>query len=178
MPSVDVIDEMFVVASPEAVRAVLCDEARWKRWFPGLTLRAYVDRGPQGVRWNVAGNLFGTLEVWLEERGDGTVVHTFVRAEPSAPARRHRPHRLAATVRRRYALPLKQRMWEVKDALEAGRVVGLPRVPVAQRVMSPPPIEQQASDTTAAPGVGTSRPADQGTAGHGRPDHVEHPDRG
>lgn len=76
MPSIDIIDELFVVADPASTRAVVCDEARWKEWFRGITLTAYDDRGLLGARWNVQGDLEGTAEVWLEEFGDGTIVHT------------------------------------------------------------------------------------------------------
>ncbi|MGH3502072.1 MAG: SRPBCC family protein, partial [Nocardioidaceae bacterium] len=128
MPTVDIIDEAFIVASRRACRAELCPVARWRTWFPQLTLTPYDDRGLDGVRWRVSGELVGTAEVWLEQYGDGVIVHTYVRAEP-ATAARALPRRADRWVRRRYALPLKRHLLGVKDALEAGRQVGEPRVP-------------------------------------------------
>ncbi len=173
MPSVDIIDEMFVVASPAATRAILCDEVRWREWFPGLTLTAYDDRGLLGVRWNVTGDLQGTAEVWLEECGDGTIVHTYLRAEPVPTPRRRKPWQLERLARRRYALPLKRRLVAVKDALEVGHEPGLPRVPLSQRVVSPPITNATPPRRTTA----ESR-AEEGDTRNGRPDDVEHPDLG
>jgi hypothetical protein len=175
VPSVHIIDEIFVVASQALLRDIVCDEARWAGWFPGLTLTLYEDRGLNGVRWQLTGDLVGTAEVWLEESGDGTIVHTYLRGEPAAP--HVGAHRIAAKARSRYALPVKQHMFEVKDALETDRVVGLPRVPIEQRVVSPP-FEQRLSRQARSGTATRHRPADEGAAGDGRPDDVEHPDRG
>lgn len=136
MPAVDIIDEMYVVASVDVVRQACCDEARWRRWFPELTLQAYADRGRKGVRWNVSGALVGTAEVWLEEYGDGVIVHTYVRAEPAEA--RGSARRLAGWTRRTYALPLKRHLMTLKFELEGDRVLGTARVPLAERVVSPP----------------------------------------
>ena len=51
-------------------------------WFPGAMFTSYDDRGPLGDRWTVTGALVGTAEVWLEEHGDGTVVHAYLRVDP------------------------------------------------------------------------------------------------
>lgn len=136
MPTVDIIDEMYVVASVDQVRRACCDEARWRRWFPELTLEAYADRGRKGVRWSVGGALEGTAEVWLQEYGDGVIVHTYVRAEPAEPGRSIRG--LARWTLRRYALPLKQHLLTVKFELEGDRELGTARIPLAERVVSPP----------------------------------------
>ena len=82
--SVDIVDELFIVATP-------CQRAdRWSAtppggsvWLPGVRLSSYDDRGPLGVRWTVSGALTGTAEVWLEEHGDGTIVHAYLRADPA-----------------------------------------------------------------------------------------------
>lgn len=136
MPSIDVIDVMYVVAAREVVRERFCDEAQWATWFPDLTLTASEARGPKGVRWNVTGALVGTAEVWLAEYGDGTIVHTYVRAEPAKRVGGSR--RTQAWATRGYALPLKAHLLVVKLALEAGRELGTPCVPLAERVVSPP----------------------------------------
>jgi hypothetical protein len=135
LPSVDIIDEFFVVAPREAVRSTMCDESTWRGWFPGLALTAYDDRGLDGVRWNLTGDLVGTAEVWLEEYGDGTIVHTYIRAEPARFRRNAR--RVRAWARKTYALPLKGHGFAVKDRVEGAacpaRTVGEPRVPLSSR---------------------------------------------
>ncbi len=136
MPAVDIIDEMYVVASVDVVRRACCDEEAWRRWFPELTLEPYDDRGRKGVRWNVGGELFGTAEVWLEVHGDGVIVHTYLRAEPVKGRRSAR--RLAGWARRTYALPLKRHLMALKFQLEGERELGTARVPLAERVVSPP----------------------------------------
>jgi hypothetical protein len=115
----DIIDEIFVVADPVAVRRATCDLGRWRSWFPGLRLTPYDDRGLLGVRWRASGDWTGTAEVWLEEFGDGVIVHTYVRA--------------CDRLSKRHALAIKRRMTEVKDELEVGRPAGTPRVPLAER---------------------------------------------
>ncbi len=127
----DLVDEHFIAADRGAVRRLLCDEARWRGWFPDLTLTAYDDRGLEGVRWRVTGALTGTAEVWVEKYGDGAVVHVFLRADPTRPGRwrlraagRRRRRREAARLRRRYAVPLKRQLFAAKDSLEAGRPAG------------------------------------------------------
>lgn len=118
----DLVDEHFIAADRGAVRRLLCDEARWRGWFPDLTLTAYDDRGLEGVRWRVTGALTGTAEVWVEKYGDAAVVHVFLRADPTHPARRR--GREAARLRRRYAVPLKRQLFAAKDSLEGGRPAG------------------------------------------------------
>ena len=124
------------------------------------------------MRWKLSGAVEGTAEVWLDEFGDGTVVHTYLRGEPASggPRKRWRRERW---VRRRYALPLKRHLTAVKDALEAEHVPGLPRVPLSQRVVSPP-----IQNATPPVRPDTGRGSDEGDTRDGRPDDVEHPDRG
>lgn len=171
MPVVDVIDEVFVVASPERIRNLVCDEARWLSWFPGLRLTRYDDRGPLGVRWQLSGELLGTAEVWLQEHGDGTIVHVYLRADPAEAD----PDRLAASrrrMRRRYALALKSHLLDLKEVLEAGRAPGAARVPLIERVSSASEVRQGARRPP--PLTGTTS---EGAAPDGRPDHLEHRDR-
>ncbi|HET7173571.1 MAG TPA: hypothetical protein VFI30_04765 [Nocardioidaceae bacterium] len=146
MVSVDVIDETFIVADPGLVRAALCDAERWQEWFPGLRLSAYHDRGLLGVRWVVSGALVGTAEVWLQEYGDGVVVHVYFRcaAGPAGLAsgaglgRRAAGGRLPKPGRRTgRALvtqrAVKARVTAVKDALEGDRGPAEARVSLADR---------------------------------------------
>ncbi|MGH3507867.1 MAG: hypothetical protein ACRDO2_11755 [Nocardioidaceae bacterium] len=127
MSTIDIIDEVFVVADPAAVRAATCDVDRWRGWFPELALTPYKDRGALGVRWRLSGAVTGTAEVWLQEFGDGVIVHTYVRAQPSPAANRR--------VRdgRRLGREIKRHMTAVKDELETGRKPGVPRVALGRR---------------------------------------------
>ena len=160
---VDVIDEIFIVAEPARIRAVTCDPVRWASWFPGAVFTSYDDRGPLGDRWTVTGYLVGTAEVWLEEHGDGTVVHAYLRVDPTDPVDpggRRRRHAIAS----RLALSLKRRLFEVKDLLEGDREPGTTRVPISERVVSAS--EQRPTSTTT-----------EGAPPDGRPDDLQHPDR-
>jgi ribosome-associated toxin RatA of RatAB toxin-antitoxin module len=135
VPAVDIIDEVFFVVAREVARAVLCDESRWAGWFPGLVLTPYDDRGLDGVRWHLAGELSGTAEVWLQEHGDGTIVHAYLRGEPRRPAGNAR--RLHHWALARYQLPLKGHLLDCKARLEGSRGAAEPRVAMAERVVSP-----------------------------------------
>jgi hypothetical protein len=161
--AVDIIDELFIVADPQRVRDHLCDTNRWRTWFPELQLAPYQDRGPQGVRWEMSGALTGTAEVWLEPFGDGVIVHAYLRGTP--PTGPTAGRRFAVQTEKQWVLPLKRRLLDAKDELEADRPVGEPRIPLAERVV--------VSQSTQ-----TDHGADKGASRHGRPDDVEHPDRG
>ena len=45
-----------------------------------------MDRGLDGIRWSVTGRWAGSLEIWLEEVGDGVLVHHYARLDPVDPA--------------------------------------------------------------------------------------------
>ncbi|WP_216844074.1 hypothetical protein [Phytoactinopolyspora alkaliphila] len=127
-PAVDVMDESFVVAEPSEVAARFRDPALWQGWWPRLRIAVTEDRGDEGVRWSVDGELVGTAEIWLQPWGDGVRVHWMLRAEPARPGgplgrRRIDPGRLTAS----YVTAYKSRLHALKDALEAGRAVGTPR---------------------------------------------------
>jgi hypothetical protein len=161
MSVVNIIDEVFIVADPALVRTIVCDGSRWSTWLPGTSLSPYEDRGALGMRWTVSGELTGTAEVWLEEHGDGVVVHSYLRADP-AGREASRISRSPSAVNARYALPLKRAMFEVKDRLEGNRQPGSARVPLAQRVVS-------SSVSGQVKG--------KGKASDGGSHHVEHSDR-
>ena len=123
--SIQVADEIFVAANPEAVGRAVGDRARWRRWFPDLLLEVVEDRADKGVRWTVAGPLTGTMEIWLEPVLDGVVLHYFLHAEPTGAAAMQ-PEKVdlpAMTHQRRVAG--KRMAFEVKNTLEAGRPVGV-----------------------------------------------------
>jgi hypothetical protein len=113
-PAVDVADETYVGVPPEVLGPVVADSASWIGWWPDLVPRVTRDRGVKGQQWAVTGALRGSMEVWLEPAGHGTVVHWYLRAEPS---RRRSPRRLRR-LRERRVLAWKAHMFALKDRLE------------------------------------------------------------
>lgn len=152
MPRFDLVDETFVVAAPAAVAAAIGDPERWRRWWPDLRLSIFQDRAEQGIRWNLAGALAGSMEVWLEPYGDGVIVHYYLRADP--PPGRTFSAGAARREQRRRALRAKQVFWGLKDELEAGRRAGEPRTappapPAPPATPTPPatPAEESPADS-------------------------------
>ncbi len=90
------------------------------------------DRGVQGVRWTVTGDRVGTMEVWLEDVLDGTVLHYFLRVDPPGrgPGRTRRAIRRDARADRdegrRRQRDAKRLAFALKRELEAGRPAGEP----------------------------------------------------
>ena len=121
-PSVDLVDETFVVAAPEILAQRFADRSLWREWWPDLRLTVEADRGLEGVRWSVDGALVGAAEIWLEPWRDGVIVHWFVRAEPRPPGDGRR-------LRHAYATLFKRRIHALKDELERGRPAGVPPAP-------------------------------------------------
>lgn len=137
MPSVDLVDETFVVVDPGVLAAIVADSGRWRVWWPDLELTVFMDRGREGIRWTVAGSLVGSSEIWLQAYDDGVIVHYYLRADPTVPGSRTeartvgdspRARRSIDALRRRRAVAWKQIIWGLKDELEAGRRPGEPRV--------------------------------------------------
>ncbi|WP_116708946.1 polyketide cyclase / dehydrase and lipid transport [Actinomycetospora cinnamomea] len=124
MAAVDVVDETFLAVPPERLAREFADPARWRRLWPDLDLRVFADRGPQGVRWSVVGDAWrGSMEVWLEAVGDGTVLHWFLRVDPVGAPLGRRAATREAQRRQRAAKVL---AFALKDRLEAGRPPGVP----------------------------------------------------
>ena len=123
--SIEVADGTFVAARPAAVGVAVGDRASWRRWFPDLMLDVVEDRADKGVRWTVAGQLTGTMEIWLEPVLDGVVLHYFLHAEPTGitPGQLEKVDLPGMVHRRRVAG--KRMAFEVKNVLEAGRPVGV-----------------------------------------------------
>jgi hypothetical protein len=132
VPALDLIDETFVVAAPAVVAAAVHDPARTRSWWPDLELTVFMDRGVDGIRWTVTGALVGTAELWLEPFGDGTIVHVFLRCDPTRPGSTTEPRAVSRsaqlTLLRSRAWQIKQWSWRLKDELEAGRLAGEPRL--------------------------------------------------
>lgn len=122
------VDETFLAVPPARLAAEFADPTRWRRLWPDLVLRVFADRGEKGVRWSVVGDAWrGSMEVWLEAVGDGTVLHYFLRIDPvGAPLSRRAAIREG--VRRQRAA--KALAFALKDRLEAGRPPGIPPRPV------------------------------------------------
>lgn len=132
-PTIDLHDETFVVASPADVARRLADPRLWARWWPALELTVSEDRGVEGLRWTVAGELTGSAEIWLDPWRDGVIVHWFLRADPVTRTRvrsvraRQLPSRTLQCRRRAFADAYKRHIHAFKDQVESGRPAGVPR---------------------------------------------------
>lgn len=135
MAGVDLVDETYVVAPRTLIAAVVADPARWRQWWPSLDLVVFMDRGLDGVRWSITGELVGSAEIWLEAQGDGVLVHYYLRGEPTVPGssataralpESARGRRELDRLRRRHAIAWKQVVWALKDEMEGGRRPGEP----------------------------------------------------
>jgi hypothetical protein len=107
---IDIVDDTYIHASPEIVRARFDDPAWVEGIWPHLHREVSRDRGTKGVRWTVTGQLVGDMEIWIEPYRDGVLVHHYVRAMrgPRAP-------RDVAT---RHTLRWKRAVHALKDSLE------------------------------------------------------------
>lgn len=140
MPAVDLVDETFIAAPRARLATAVSDRSRWATWWPGLRPVVFMDRGLDGIRWSVSGDLIGSCEIWLEAMHDGVVLHYYLRADPTARGSATVPRdlpdgprgwRMAAALRRSHALSWKSHAWRLKDHLEAGRRPGEPVLEVA-----------------------------------------------
>ena len=107
---VDVVDDTYIRASPEAVRRWLDDDTWCDRVWPHLVRTVQRDRGAKGVRWTVAGQVVGDMEVWIEPWWDGVVVHHYLRGTRGPRA----PRDVATRHTRRW----KRAVHRLKDSLE------------------------------------------------------------
>ena len=123
--SIQVADETFVAAAPEAVGAAVGERASWRRSFPDLLLQVIEDRADKGVRWTVTGPLTGTMEIWLEPMLDGVLLHYFLHAEPAEATARDLEKMDLPGMTHRRRVAGKRMAFEVKNRLEAGRPVGV-----------------------------------------------------
>ena len=114
MPAVDIADDTYVARPPAEVAAAVAVPAAWAAWWPDLRLEVTRDRGVKGVQWAVRGALAGSMELWLEPVGPGTVVHWYLRAEPPAAV----PPRRLARLREERVRAWKREAFALKDRLE------------------------------------------------------------
>lgn len=135
MATVDLVDETFIVVDPVRIAGIVAEPSRWSTWWPGLHPVVFMDRGLEGIRWTITGDLVGSAEIWLESYRDGVVVHHYLRAEPTEPGSTTRPRRItdsargrraADRLRRQHALSWKRTIWALKDELEGDRRPGEP----------------------------------------------------
>jgi hypothetical protein len=117
VPGIDLIDETYVAVEPAALVPRVTDPTLWSLWFPGLQRRVFMDRGENGVRWSVTGEIDGSVEVWLEADGRGTIVHWYLRGHEASDRR-------AEKVREHYRRVIKQGMFMLKDQAEQERQGG------------------------------------------------------
>lgn len=110
----DIADESYIAVPRADLAPLVADAASWGRWWPDLVLEVSRDRGAEGHRWAVRGGLTGSMEIWLEESGRGTIVHWFLRADSTQPT----PAGRARRDRRRRVLAWKAHMFALKDQLE------------------------------------------------------------
>ena len=124
-PILDIVDETFIRASRHDVAMAVRE--RWATWWPNLTPEVYMDRGWDGMRWTVTGDVVGSAEIWLEEHAPGVLLHHYLRADPTRPGSAyepralgdsHRAQRQIARLRRRYVHQWKTTVWSLKDELE------------------------------------------------------------
>lgn len=133
MPVVDLVDETFIVVPARQLAKVIAQTQRWVVWWPELHLEIFMDRGDEGLRWSVTGDLVGSAEIWIEAFGDGVILHYYLRADPTVPSSRTEPRalpdsprgrRTADRLRRSHAVRWKRNVWRLKAELETDRSVG------------------------------------------------------
>jgi len=137
MAQIELVDDTWIDVSPVTIAWVVSDPLRWRSWWPDFALTVDELRGPKGVRWFVrsarGGTLAGSMEIWLEPVGTGTVAHYFLRLDAVGPTMRRRElDRLAA----RYRVRAKQLLWSVADELDPGRLAR-----IANRRDARPPLD-------------------------------------
>ena len=133
MAGVDLVDETYVVVERARIAGVVADPARGRQWWPSLDLAVFMDRGLDGVRWSITGELIGSAEIWLESQGDGVIVHFYLRGDPTVPGSpttaralpdSARGRREMDRLRRRHALAWTKVVWSLKDEMEGDRRPG------------------------------------------------------
>jgi hypothetical protein len=117
LPLIDVADDTYLRVAPSELARLVADSAWWIRWWPDLVPHVTRDRGVKGQQWTVTGALRGSMEIWLEPVGGGTVVHWYLRADPARPRVARSPRRVRRE-RERRVRAWKSDMYVLKDRLE------------------------------------------------------------
>lgn len=135
MPAIDLVDETYIAVAAGTVAAIVHDSSRWGEWFPDMHLVVFMDRNEKGIRWSASGKYVGSVELWVEEFGDGTILHHYLRIDPTVPGSDTEPQQVPDTLagrrkndreRQARAHHWKRISWVLKDELEAGRKAGEP----------------------------------------------------
>lgn len=118
VPQLDLIDDTYVAAPPDILAPLVSAPALAAELWPGWNATVTEERGAEGVRWAVAGPVTGSTEVWIERFvPHGSVLHVYIRADPSGPPwSARRAARETERARRR----VKAVMWRLKDHVEDG----------------------------------------------------------
>ena len=135
MPAIDLADDTYLACDPDLVAARVHEPDRWALWWPGLRLTVTRDRGRKGLQWVARSSVpaartrpaarawrgrpvrwVGSLEVWLEPWGQGTVVHHYQRLDPEPGGI---SPRTADRLRAARARAWKRSVHALKDELEA-----------------------------------------------------------
>lgn len=130
MPEIDVVDSTWIDVRPGSLAAVVAEPANWRRWWPDLVLQVEEWRGRKGMRWFVRsardGTLAGSMEIWLQDIEEGTIVHYFLRLDGTRrPLRRSERARLA----HHYRVRTKRVFWALSDRLDPGRLARVAEPP-------------------------------------------------
>ncbi len=121
-PLIHLSQDTWIRCPVDEVAALLAEEPRWSRWWPGLDVQVSRDRALKGLQWRVgpsAARYVGSAEVWLEPFAEGVVWHQFLRLDLRAGTRTSRWS--TARGRRRWARHCRITAWQVKDELEGRR---------------------------------------------------------
>lgn len=136
MTGVDLVDETYILVDRARIAAAVADPGRWRSWWPTLELTVFMDRGLDGIRWSMTGELTGSAEIWLEAQGEGVLLHHYLRGVPTVPGSptQQRPvpdsargRREIDRLRKRHAVAWKRNVWALKDEMEGDRQPGRPR---------------------------------------------------
>ena len=129
--SFHIADDTFIVADPSVMAELVTDPARITLWWPHMNLVVTKDRKALGRHWQVDGRWAnvewtGSMEMWLEPKLDGVIVHHYVRWDSVGRAP---DHRKMSRLARRYATWWKGQVLALKDEVEFGRTLGVGRFP-------------------------------------------------
>lgn len=126
MPEVDVVDDTWIGVGPKVLGPIVGDPANWRQWWPELTVTVRERRGVKGMRWLVPigrdATIAGSMEIWLEPKDDGTVVHYFARLDGT---RRPLRRRERARLEREYRTRMKTVLFALADRVDPGRIARL-----------------------------------------------------
>ena len=128
MAAVEVRDETVIVVARGEVARVLTQRRRWRSWWPSAVATVVTDRGLDGMRWSLRGEVVGVTDVSLIDDGDAVRVRYVLSVDPTLPGSPTTartlpgsPHgeREIDALRRRQQVAWKRAIWALKEELEA-----------------------------------------------------------